>query len=102
MSGCAHWSDDGLKSAEFKAPNGLIRIDLELDGDIISSISITGDFFMYPEDSLKQLEDTLVGAKADRTSLLARVEDFYSSTGVQTPMMCPEHWVEAIMCAIGG
>ena len=91
-----------MKSAELKSPNGLIRIDLELDGDIISSISITGDFFMYPEDSLEQLEDILVSVKADRTSLLARVEDFYSSTGAQTPMMCPEHWVKAIMRAISG
>ena len=87
--------------AEFKAPKGVIKVELELADDAISQVSISGDFFMYPEDALERLEQALVGVKADRESLLAAVQRFYSSTGVQTPMVEPEHWVEAILRAAG-
>lgn len=87
--------------AEFKAPKGVIKVELELTNDAISKVSISGDFFMYPEDALERLEQTLVGIKAERESLLRAVKLFYSSTGVQTPMVEPEHWVEAILRAAG-
>ena len=87
--------------AEFKAPKGVIKVELELADDAISQVSISGDFFMYPEDALERLEQTLVGVKADRESLLAAVQRFYGSTGAQTPMVEPEHWVEAILRAAG-
>ncbi|MFQ6129224.1 MAG: lipoate protein ligase C-terminal domain-containing protein [Candidatus Hadarchaeaceae archaeon] len=87
--------------AEFKAPKGVIKVELELADDAISQVSISGDFFMHPEDALERLEQILVGVKADRESLLEAVKLFYSSTGVQTPMVEPEHWVEAILRAVG-
>jgi hypothetical protein len=90
-----------LGHAEFKAPKGVIKVELELAGDSISHISITGDFFMYPEDALERLERALVGVKLDRESLLVAVRRFYSSTGTRTPMVEPEHWVEAIARAAG-
>jgi hypothetical protein len=90
-----------LAYAEFKAPKGVIKVELKLADDAVSQISISGDFFMYPEDALEQLEQALVGVKADRESLLAAVQQFYSSTDVQTPMVEPEHWVEAILRAAG-
>jgi len=90
-----------LGYAEFKAPKGVIKVELELTNDAISQVSISGDFFMYPEDALERLEQTLVGVKADRESLLAAVQRFYGSTGAQTPMVEPEHWVEAILRAAG-
>lgn len=91
-----------LRYAEFKAPKGVIKVELELSGGVISHISLSGDFFMYPEDSLEELERTLVGVKADSGSLLEAVQRFYISTGVRTPMVEPEHWVEAILRAAGG
>jgi len=91
-----------LGYAEFKAPKGLIKVEVELADDKISRISISGDFFMYPEEALERLEKALVGAKAERESLLAAVHRFYSSTGTRTPMVEPEHWVEAILRAVGG
>ena len=91
-----------MKFAEFKAPKGVIKVELELKDDTISHISLSGDFFMYPEGALERLERALVGVKTERGSLLAAVQSFYSSTGARTPMMEPEHWVEAIMRAAGG
>ncbi len=91
-----------MKFAEFKAPKGVIKVELELTDDKISRIMLSGDFFMYPEDAIEKLEQSLNGVKADRDSLLAAVQRFYSSTGAQTPMIEPEHWVEAILRAVGG
>jgi len=91
-----------LKFAEFKAPKGVIKVELELTDDKISRIMLSGDFFMYPEDAIEELEQSLNGVKADRDSLLAAVQRFYSSTGAQTPMIELEHWVEAILRAVGG
>ena len=94
--------DDRLGYAEFKAPKGVIKVEVELSNDIISDISISGDFFMYPEEAIEQLERVLVGTKANRENLLAAVRAFYSSTRARTPMIEPEHWVEAILRAAGG
>ncbi len=101
MLGSERWGNN-MGYAEFKAPKGVIKVELELTGDAISRISLSGDFFMYPEDALERLEQALVGVKAERTTLLAAVQEFYSSTGAQTPMLEPEHWVEAISRAAGG
>lgn len=92
---------DFVGYAEFKAPKGVIKVELELSGDKISRISLSGDFFMYPEDAIEELERVLVGADAKREALLAAVQEFYKSTGAQTPMLEPEHWVEAILRAVG-
>ena len=41
----------------------LVKISLEYDEDskIINSITITGDFFLYPEETLDELEVNLIG-----------------------------------------
>lgn len=91
-----------MRHAEFKAPKGVIKVELELSGDRISRISLSGDFFMYPEEAVEELERALEGVETKREALLAVVQNFYESTGAQTPMVGPEHWVEAILRAVGG
>ena len=86
--------------AEFKAPKGLIKVEITLEDNKISHISISGDFFMYPEDALEKLEEKLIGIEANRDSLLKAIHEFYESAGIQTPMIKPEHWVEAILRAV--
>ncbi len=90
-----------LGYAEFKAPKGVIKVELKLSGRRISGISISGDFFMYPEEAIEKLERALEGVEAERGALLKAVQGFYESSGVKTPMLEPEHWVEAIMRAVG-
>jgi lipoate-protein ligase A len=51
---------------DYKAPNGkLIRIDATLQDGVIESILIHGDFFIYPEESIVEIEKCLIGARAD-------------------------------------
>ena len=53
----------------------LIKISLEYtDSKIISSIMITGDFFLYPEETLDQMEASLIGTKMDRNSIKKTIE----------------------------
>jgi lipoate---protein ligase len=58
----------------------LIKILLEyndqVDGKkIINSIRITGDFFLYPEESLEYLEAQLTGTMLDRDMLKEKIDE---------------------------
>jgi lipoate---protein ligase len=54
----------------------LIKISLEYDehSKIINSITITGDFFLYPEEALDALELNLIGTKLEKNSIKHKVE----------------------------
>jgi lipoate-protein ligase A len=42
--------------------------------EIINSIKITGDFFLYPEESLEYLEDQLKGTILDKVKLKEKID----------------------------
>jgi lipoate---protein ligase len=54
----------------------LIRITLEYDewAKTISSIAITGDFFLYPEEKLEELELNLIGTELQRDAIMNKIE----------------------------
>ena len=54
----------------------LIKVSLTYseENKSIHSISITGDFFLYPEKSLNQLEFSLIGTKIDKYTLRETIE----------------------------
>ena len=54
----------------------LIRITLEYDewAKTISSIAITGDFFVYPEEKLDELELNLIGTELQREAIMNKIE----------------------------
>lgn len=54
----------------------LIKVSLEYDehSKIINSITITGDFFLYPEETLDALEFNLIGTKLEKSSIKHKVE----------------------------
>lgn len=82
---------------EYKARKGLIRVKLRLGDDgRIAWIRITGDFFMYPEESLLVLERALTGVRFNRDEVSRVVHEFFSS-GVKVPFVTEEDFVEAIM-----
>jgi lipoate-protein ligase A len=55
----------------------LVRIMLEYDEieNTISSITISGDFFLYPEEALERLEKDLVGKKLERETLKQKIDN---------------------------
>ena len=54
----------------------LIRVFLEYDeySNTIHAIRITGDFFVYPEDSIEKLERSLIGSTLEKDVIKQRIE----------------------------
>ncbi|SDD62128.1 lipoate-protein ligase A [Sanguibacter gelidistatuariae] len=47
---------------EYKVPGGkLVAIDLEVDGDRLAEVAVSGDFFLEPDDALLDINAALVG-----------------------------------------
>jgi lipoate-protein ligase A len=70
-----------------KAPGGLIRGTLEVHGDTIVGLSLTGDFFFYPADELARLEGHLVGCVLD--DVQDTIAAFYGDYGIESPGVSP-------------
>jgi lipoate---protein ligase len=53
----------------------LIKISIEFDDTTktISSITITGDFFVYPEEKLDELESNLIGTELQRDVIINKI-----------------------------
>ena len=54
----------------------LIKVSLEYNEDskTINSITITGDFFLYPEETLDELEVSLIGTKLGKNDIKQKIE----------------------------
>ena len=53
----------------------LVRVEATFDTHL-SEVTITGDFFLYPEEALEEIENTLKGAPLplEREKLVAQIE----------------------------
>ena len=55
-----------LLRSEYKVKGGkLIKVALEVEGDVIKNAKIYGDFFLYPEDAIEHMEQALKGVRLD-------------------------------------
>ncbi len=93
----------GTLSADYKAPGGkLLRVRLTISRHttppVITSLRLTGDFFMHPEDAILDLEDDLVGAPLEAAALRERVQAFFD-TEVQVIGAAVEDVVHVILAA---
>lgn len=77
-----------------KAPGGLIRADYELSGGRFQHVSLSGDFFCYPEHAVSRLEETLEGqAPGDAARF---VDAFYARGDVETPGIGRDDWLRVL------
>jgi lipoate-protein ligase A len=81
----------------YKAPGGLLRATLELKGDRLTSVSLSGDFFCYPQDAVAALEAELAGASLERVAGI--VVEYYSQGHVDSPGVTPEDWLRVLLPA---
>lgn len=61
---------------EYKTPGGkLVVVDLDVAGGRLAGVMVSGDFFLYPEESLDAIVAGLEGVPADldETALAAAV-----------------------------
>ena len=77
-----------------KAAGGLIRATTEVQDDVITSVSLSGDFFFFPEEKLTDMEATLMGTRvADVEQVIAR---FYAEHGVESPGVKPADFAQVL------
>jgi lipoate-protein ligase A len=77
-----------------KAPGGLIRADYELWEGNFRNVSISGDFFCFPEETISLLESRLEGRPTEQTSTI--LKKFYSEGGIETPGIEIEDWMRLL------
>jgi hypothetical protein len=70
---------NGILSASYKVEGGkLLKCTLEVKDSVIQSAKITGDFFMYPEEKIEDLENIIKDLKLDEEEISKAISDFYS------------------------
>ena len=81
-----------------KAPGGLIRADFELREGRFSNVSLSGDFFCFPEEAIRLLEARLEGQPIQEAHTL--LKSFYSKEAIETPGIGIDDWMRVLK--IGG
>jgi hypothetical protein len=67
---------EGNRCTEKKIPGGkYIKIKIQISDGAISGVTISGDFFVYPEHYIEDLEQALIGLSTDTTSVLAKLDE---------------------------
>ena len=81
--------DSGIAQAIYKGAGGLIKIILEIENMMIKDILISGDFFIYPENSLRKIENLLKGKAFNIDILQSSIEQFYKENNIESPRIKP-------------
>ncbi|MFZ2411630.1 MAG: lipoate protein ligase C-terminal domain-containing protein [Candidatus Methanoperedens sp.] len=83
-----------------KSKGGLIRSFVTIENGMIKDITISGDFFMFPEEALFKIIKQLKGAPANREKLQKNIEETYKKENIQSPGTTPSDFTESIMKAL--
>jgi len=77
-----------------KAPGGLIRASAEVQEGTIVAVSLSGDFFFYPQEKLAALEAALVGVRQNEVG--AVVARFYEAEAIEAPGVTPADFAQVL------
>ena len=89
-----------MKHAKLRAEKGVLEVDLELEDQCIKALTITGDFFIYPEEAIEDLEAALIGSSIKEEDIHARISDLYQQKEISTPGIKIDDWVKVLTLAI--
>jgi len=92
----------GHVNAIRKTPGGLIRVSLALDvpGNFIISSFITGDFQVFPQRAIMDLEARLKNMSADEDTIRETVNKFFADSGAKIFGVEPEDLVQILVEAV--
>lgn len=93
-------STASVSESAYKAPGGLIRATLRIDEEVIKEIMLSGDFWIYPENKLAELEKRLAGTHTDISKIDQVIQNFYKEEKIETPGVNPQDFLTAIRQAI--
>jgi lipoate-protein ligase A len=77
-----------------KAPGGLIRAVMEVREGRLATVSLSGDFFLYPEAKLSDLETALTGVLVEDVERV--VTRFYAEQAIESPGVTPQDFVRVL------
>lgn len=75
-----------------KASGGLIRADYALEDGRLKDVSISGDFFCFPRDTVDRLANMLENYPVSNIS--NAIADFYQSEEIDIPGITPDDWFQ--------
>jgi len=85
-----------------KSKGGLIRSFVTVENGIIKDITISGDFFLFPEEAIFKVLEHLKGAPVIREEIQRNIEETYLRENIQSPGTSPADFTESIMKAMEG
>ena len=85
---------------ELKAKKGLIRVSSQQEGGKIKSISITGDFMVFPEEVIWEMEKGLIGIEVNEKTIRETVNKYLSNAELKGSSI--DDFVEVIVCSLKG
>jgi hypothetical protein len=87
---------------EYKTPGGkLVVADFEVHEGRLAGVRISGDFFLYPEEALGQIDAALCGAPAASGDFAARIAAALPA-GTEMFGCSPEAVAEAVRRGLAG
>lgn len=89
----------GHVTAVRKTPGGLLRISLTLNvaGNFITNTFITGDFQVFPQRAIMDLEAKLKNISADEESIRKNIFEFFEESGARIHGVEPEELVQLFL-----
>lgn len=88
-----------MKKATLVVEKGVLEIQLDMEENKISFVKITGDFFIYPEEALEELEKVFLYSTLNKEELLIKVRDTYKNLSISSPGVKAEDWIEVLFKA---
>jgi hypothetical protein len=85
------------KQGLHKSKGGLIRSFVKTENGNITDISISGDFFLFPEDAFFKMIQDLKGIPAIREDIERKIQEVYLEENIQSPGTVPADFAESIM-----
>jgi lipoate-protein ligase A len=77
-----------------KAPGGLIRAVIEMREGTLATVSLSGDFFLYPEEKLSDLEAALTDVPIEDVERV--VARFYAEHDIESPRVTPQDFAQVL------
>ncbi|HVB74867.1 MAG TPA: lipoate--protein ligase [Ktedonobacteraceae bacterium] len=88
-----------VREAAYKARGGLIRATIRVREQTLDDVTLSGDFFIYPQESIRLLEQMLIGAPLKEEELRERAISFWREHQIQAPGLTPDDVSSVVMLA---
>ncbi len=89
-----------VREGAYKAPGGLIRATVVAKEQILEDLGLSGDFFIFPDNSIPALQTALAGTPLVEQELHNRSTEFWEDNRIQAPGLAPADVAKVVMLAV--